>query len=158
MPYFWHSNWHYFGYISGKVAKPPFLESPQTSLKTRQHHMNRVTNYEITALWKYEKLVSFWKLLFQKNIADIWNFWWIKYLGKGLSYLKKWGVEVNYCWNYGPSKLLLHFIEYRLDQLNSKHTKTAENSTIQHFEGCSRKKCLLKVCYFWSTHHKMAAL
>ena len=37
LPYFWHSNWHYFGYISGKVAKPHFLESPQKSLKTRQH-------------------------------------------------------------------------------------------------------------------------
>ena len=35
--YFWHSNWHYFGYISGKVAKPHFLENPQNSLKTRQY-------------------------------------------------------------------------------------------------------------------------
>ena len=89
-----------------------------------------------------------WRLLFQKQIADIWNFWWIKYLVKGLSYLKKWGVKVNLCWNYGPSKLLLHFIEYGLDQLNSKHTKIAVNSTIQYFEGCSRKKCLLKVWRF----------
>ena len=32
-PYFWQ----YFGYISEKVAKPHFLESPQKSLKTRQH-------------------------------------------------------------------------------------------------------------------------
>ena len=31
--YFWHSNWHNFGYISGKVAKPHILESPQKSLK-----------------------------------------------------------------------------------------------------------------------------
>ena len=44
-----------------------------------------------------------------------------------LSYLKKWGIGVNYCWNYGPSKLLLHFIEYRLDQLNNKNTKTIVN-------------------------------
>ena len=35
--YFWHSNWHYFGYISGKVAKPDFLENPQNYLKTRQY-------------------------------------------------------------------------------------------------------------------------
>ena len=63
--------------------------------------------------------------------------------------LKKWGVVFNYCWNYGPSNLLLDFIEYRLDQLNSKHTKTALNSTIQYFEGCSRKKCLLKVWFFF---------
>ena len=31
--------------------------------------------------------------------------------GKGLSYLKNGGIGVSYCWNYGPSKLLLHFIE-----------------------------------------------
>ena len=67
-------------------------------------------------------------------------------------YIKKWGIAVNYCWNYGPSKLLLHFTEYRLDQLNSKHTKIAANSTMQYFEGCCQKKYLLKV--FWSTHHK----
>ena len=49
------------------------------------------------------------------KVADIWNFYWMKYLGKGLLHLTKWGVGVNYCWNYGPSKLLLHFDEYRLD-------------------------------------------
>ena len=49
-------------------------------------------------------------------------------LGKGLSYLKKWGIGVNYCWNYGLSKLLLHFIESCLDQLNSKLAKIAVNS------------------------------
>ena len=56
--------------------------------------------------------------------------------------------RVNYCWNYGPPKLLLHFIEYRLDQLNSKHTKIAVNLAIQYFEGCCQKKCLLKVWSF----------
>ena len=61
-----------------------------------------------------------------------------KYLGKGLSYFKNWGIGVNYCWNYGPSKLLLH----------SKHTKITLNSVIQYFEGCSQKKCLLKVWSF----------
>ena len=49
---------------------------------------------------------------------------------------------------YGPLKLLRHFIEYRLDQLNSNHTKVAVNSAIQYFEGCSQKKCLLKVWSF----------
>ena len=72
----------------------------------------------------------------------------MKYLGKGLSYLKNSDKVVDYCWNYGPSKLLLHFIEYRLDQLNSKHTKIAVNSKIQYFEGFSQKKCLLKVWSF----------
>ena len=151
MPYFWHSNWHYFGYILRKVAKPHSLESPQKSLKTRPHsyqYGHPLRNNDPLKLWKI--CVFFWggAPFFKKNIADIWNFWWIKYLGKGLSYLKNWGVGVNYCWNYGLSKLLLHFIEYCLDQLNSKHTKTAVNSTIQYFEGCSRKRCLLKVWGF----------
>ena len=92
--------------------------------------------------------VFFGGFFFQKRIAEIWNFWWIKYLGKGLWYLTKWGVVVNYRWNHEPSKLLLHFIEYRLDQLNSKHTKIAVNSAIQYFEGCSQNKCLLKVWSF----------
>ena len=48
---------------------------------------------------------------FKIKIADIFNFKWIKYLGKGLSYLKNRGIGVNYCWSYGPSKFLLHFIE-----------------------------------------------
>ena len=61
----------------------------------------------------------FWRLFFQKNSADIWNFWWIKYLGKGLSYLKKWGIGINYRWDYGPSKLLLYFIEYQQPHKNS---------------------------------------
>ena len=68
-------------------------------------------------------------------------------MGKDLSYLKNWGIGVNYCWNYGPSKLLLHFIEYRLDQLNNKHTKIAVNLTIQFFESHYQKKCQVKV---WS--------
>ena len=68
--------------------------------------------------------------------------------GKGLSYLKNGGIGVSYCWNYGPSKLLLHFIEYRLDQRNSKNTKIALSSAMQYFEDRSQKKCLLKVWSF----------
>ena len=59
------------------------------------------------------------------KIADILN--WISYLGKGLLYLKNWVIGVKYCPNYGLSKLLLHFIEYRLDQLKNNHTKIALN-------------------------------
>ena len=69
-------------------------------------------------------------------------------MGKVLSYLKNWSIGVNYCWIYGPSKLLVNFIEYRLDQLNKKHTKIAGNSTMQYFEGSSQNKCLLKVWIF----------
>ena len=76
---------------------------------------------------------------FKIKIADILNFYWIKYLDKVLSYLKNGGIRVNYCLNYGLSKLLLHFIEYRRDQISNKHTKIAVNSTIQYFEGRSQK-------------------
>ena len=69
-------------------------------------------------------------------------------MGKGLSYLKNWGIWTNYCWNYGLSKLLLQSTEYHLDQLNNKRTKIAVNLAIQYFEGCSRKKCPLKVWSF----------
>ena len=85
---------------------------------------------------------------FRINIGDILNFQWIKYLGKDVSYLKNWGIGMNYCWNYGLSKLLLHFIEYSLDQLNNEHTRVAVNSTIQYFEGRSKSKHLLKVWLF----------
>ena len=92
--------------------------------------------------------LCFWWLFLQIKNCWILNFKWIKYLGKGLSCLKDGGIGVNYCWNHGPSKLLLHFIEYSLDQLNKKHTKIAVNSTIQCFGGSSQKKCLLKVWIF----------
>ena len=46
-------------------------------------------------------------------------------MGKVLSYLKNWGIAVNYCLNYRPSKLLLYLTEYRLNQLNDKYMKTA---------------------------------
>ena len=91
------------------------------------------------------KICVFWRLSLQNKNCWYFEFSVNQYLRKGLSYLKNWGIGLNYCWNYGPSKLLLYFIEYRLDQLNNKHTKIAVNSTIQHFEGRSQKKCLLKV-------------
>ena len=70
-------------------------------------------------------------------------------MGKGLSYLKNWGIGVYYFWRDGQSKLLLNFTEYRLDQLNNKHTKIAVNSTKQYFEDRSQKKCLVKVWSFF---------
>ena len=69
----------------------------------------------------------------------------MKYLGKGLSYLKNGGIGVNYCRNYRPSKLLIHFTEYGLGQLYNKHTKTEVNSTIQFFGNHYRKKYLVRV-------------
>ena len=61
-------------------------------------------------------------------------------MGKGLSYLKNGGVWVNYCWNHEPLNLLLHSTEYRLDQLNNKHTKTTANLITQFFEKAAIKK------------------
>ena len=62
-------------------------------------------------------------------------------------------------WRYRSQLLLklraieVHFIEYRLDQLNNKHMKTAVNLTIQFFE--SRYQ---KFEVFWPTHHKITTL
>ena len=95
-----------------------------------------------------KNLCFFGGVFFKIKIADILNFQWIKYLGKGLSYLKNWGIGVYYCWNYGPRKLLLRFIEYPLDRLNNKQTKIAGNSAIQYFEGRFQRKYLLKVWSF----------
>ena len=46
---------------------------------------------------------------------------------------------------YGWCKLLHHFIEYCLDQLNNKHLKTAVNLIIQFFEIQYQKNYLVKV-------------
>ena len=43
-----------------------------------------------------------------------------------------------------PSKLLLHFIECRVDQVNKKQMKIAVNSTTQYFETPSQKKMSAK--------------
>ena len=77
-----------------------------------------------------KNLCFFGGFFFKIKIAAILNFKWIKYLGKGLSFLRNGGIGVNYSWNYGPLKLLLRFTEYRLDQLNNKHMKTAVNLKI----------------------------
>ena len=71
------------------------------------------------------------KKLLKFGIFNESNIW-----AKVYHFLKKWGIEVSYCCNCGPWKLLLHFFEYRLDQLNSKHTKKATNSARQYFKGC----------------------
>ena len=126
--------WLYFG----KFCKTRLSKKPKKPLRTCQHsyqHSHPLRNDGPLKIWKN---CFFWRLLFQKR-----NSWHLKFW-----YWKTWGIWVNYCWNHGPSKLLLHFIEYHLDQLNSKHTKATLNSTIQYFEGCFQKECLLKVWNF----------
>ena len=91
----------------------------------------------------------FFECFFLKTkITDILNFYWIKHLGKGLSYWKNLGTEVNYCWSYRTSKLLLHFIGYSPDQLNNKPMKITANSKRQFSESHYQMKCLVKVCSF----------
>ena len=65
-------------------------------------------------------------------------------MGKLLSYLKNWGIGINHYWNYTSSKLVLHLIEYCLDQRNNKHMKTVVNSTTQYFESRSQNKMSAK--------------
>ena len=118
------------------VANLRFSGSPQKSLKTCQH-----SNQQSYTLWnkgplKYEKFVFFGGSFFIKNLLIFWIF----YESNILSYLKNEVTGVIYCWNYGRSKLLLHFIEYHLDQLNHKYTKTAVNSKMKFFESRYQKK------------------
>ena len=81
-------------------------------------------------------MLTFWIL----NESNIWT--------KVYHILINGAIAVNCCWNYGQPKLLLHFIEYCLDQLNNKHTKTAVNAAIQFFKSCNQKKYLVKVWIF----------
>ena len=60
-------------------------------------------------------------------------------MDRGLSFLKNGGTGVNYCRNYGSSKLLLHFSKYCLDQLNNKHMKAAVNLTMQLFKATIKR-------------------
>ena len=126
--------WLYFG----KSCKTRLFRKPAEVFQNTPTFISigpPITKWQLFRNMK--NLSFFWRLLFLKKVTDIWNFQWIKYLGKGLSYVKTRGIGVDYCWNYGLSKLLLHFTEYRLDQLNSKRTKAAVSSTIQYFESCS---------------------
>ena len=146
MPYFWHSNWHYLDYISGKVAKRHFPKVAKfTGISQNTPRFISIgppiTKQRPLKIWE---ICVFLAAPFSQNkLLTFATF------GQRFIILKNWGIWVNYCWNYGPSKLLLQFIEYRLDQLNNKHTKIEVNSAIQYFEGCSQNKCLLNVWSFF---------
>ena len=129
LDYYWHSNWHNFGYNLGKVAKLHFPDSPQRFLKARHHSYQQKHPLQNNGLWKKKKFfVVFLADLFLKwKLLTFWIFNKSNIWAKGLSYVKNWGTEVNCAWNYGPSKLLLHFTKYGLYQLKNKHMKTAIN-------------------------------
>ena len=75
----------------------------------------------------------FWQLFFQNKSCLHFEFLMNQIFGQKFVIFEKWGIGVNYCWEYGPSKLLLRFVEYRLGQLNNKHTEIAVNSAIRSF-------------------------
>ena len=116
LAYFRHSNWHNFDYSLRKVAKLHILESSQKSL-------NRVNGHNNNGPLKSKKVAFFWRLFFQNK--NCWHFEFLmnQIYGPKFISLKKKGIEVSYCSNYELSKLLLNLIEYRLDQLNNKHTR-----------------------------------
>ena len=142
MGYFCHSNRHNLGYKLTKYAKLHFLESPQKSLKHANIHINRATHFKKQLLKKLKNCVVFGDSFFKMKIANILNFWQIKYLGKGLLYIR---YRCQVLLKLRAIEVAIHCIEYRLDQLNNKHTKIIVISKLQFFESRYQKKCLVKV-------------
>ena len=79
--------------------------------------------------------------------ADIFNFLSVKYIGKGLLFLKIWHIRVNYCWSYGPSNLLFRFFRYRY--LDNRQTKIAEKSKIHFFWKLTPKQVFVESFKFF---------
>ena len=72
-----------------------------------------------------KNLCFFWWLFLQNKNCWHSDLLMNQIFGQRFSHFKNGGKGVNYWWNYGLSKLQIHFFEHRLDQLNNKHTKTA---------------------------------
>ena len=136
--------WLYFG----KSCKTTLFRKLTEVSRTRQHLYQLGHPLQNNGSLKIWKVFAFLAASISKKSCWHLEFLMNQIFGKRFIIFEKLRYRVNYCWNYRPSKMLLHFIEYRLDQLNSKHTKIAVNSAIQYFEGCSQKKCLLKVWSF----------
>ena len=68
--------------------------------------------------------------------------------GQKFTIFEKWRHRTRLLLKLRPSKLLLHFIEYCLDQLKNKHTKTVVNSTMQFFESLHQRKYMVKIWSF----------
>ena len=117
MSYFWHSYSHNFDYICGKVTKLHFLENSD--------------------VWKNEKNVFFEAIFSKRNCLHL-EFLMNQIFEQRFIIFENWGIAVNYCWNYKPSKLLIHFTEYHLGQENSsKLDKTISWKPLSR--GMSRK-------------------
>ena len=108
-------------------------------MKHANINIKRDTHYEITTLWKNKKY------FFGGSFFNGWHFEFLinQIFGQKFIIFEKLRYTGKYCGNYRPSKLLLRFMEYCLDQLNSKNMKMVGNSTIQFFESRDEKKRLL---------------
>ena len=102
-------------------------------------------------------ICAFYRLFFQNQYCWHFDFLINQIFWEVFIIFKNWGIGVKYCWNYEPSKLLLHFIKYRLHQLNNKHIEIAVRyKKIQFFaKSYFEKKYLVKFEMFWVTQHKM---
>ena len=65
LTYFWHSSWHYFGYISGKIARPQFLEKPDVSQDTSTFISIGMPIRKELHLKNMKNMCFFWRLFFQ---------------------------------------------------------------------------------------------
>ena len=71
---FWHSNWHNFGYILGKIAKPHFLESPQKSKRAVEHAIFYFLHspfFQISNDYRQKSYNGFWVFLGSSNTSQI---------------------------------------------------------------------------------------
>ena len=113
--YFWHSHWHYFGYILGKVAKPHLLESPQKS-------QNTSTFISIgLPIAKWQSFKNMKNLCFFGGSSFKWkNCWHLEFLMNQIysegccqkkCLLKVWSFMVHPPQNGGPAKFLRNWTE-----------------------------------------------
>ena len=109
------------------------------------------------------KILSFLApFISQIKTADIFNFWSVKYFGKGLLFLKTWHIRVTYCWNYGPSNLLFCFfrsfvIFFFLAILITDRPKWQKTLQYIFLKATTKTSVWWKFQVLWSTHHEMTS-
>ena len=91
------------------------------------------------------KILSFLAPFLSKiKISGIFNFLSVKYLGKGLSFLKTWDITVNYYWSCGLSNLLFRFFRYRLGHHDNRQTKKTSKLDNTFFWKLTPKKVFVE--------------
>ena len=108
--------------------------------------------------FKKLKIVSFLAPFLSKiKTADISNFLSVKYIGKGLLFLKIWLVRVIIVEITG-SRTCYFVSLYRLGHLNNRQKKIAENSTIHFLKANTKTSVWWKFQVLSPTPHKMTVL